>query len=607
MALNTNKIVFKTDEEIREQAKSIVEDALNFECPVHMGLPCTCRNLPSIVRAIKLNVERLGKEKVIEDQSNLIINTAEYDPNVSSRSLSPIAQKSHNANQVKTFTVNFYHNTGFTIYPDTVIQKLNDAFSDDATDSSLYGSRKQLDTKIAFVKGNVTTLSGANVHEYTCTSPDSGEGSPVGDVHSDVGLVEKDINFIYADFGSSCSFGAYAISASVAFPYGASIVWPEYESVSTYGTIVHEMGHVFDLAHPFGSNCGAGNESACNCQDDGVSDTPLTKINDSTTRTNECGDGYSMNENWMDYSYLYYSFSDCFFTQGQSSRMQAAINTNMSDWYSTSGGGAGSGGSGGSGAGGLNLPSATLIGYSSKGNFFGEDVARWRTVQTVTIEGVMGPTDIEDMAADDLNIDDPDSWLYLDLPVSVNGVAVNNSRLISLSFPASAAATENHDGTAKFIATYEVYIVPASSTILGIAFNDLKSLEDFSENISFNLEEDNSYSCSHTLNVKYASGTGGGADGNAGESANGIAAAKTLAATIFAGTPPSIPSSIQGHPGSYGRAGKRYYTESYDLEGFGCSFTESYKLYSTQPANNATNYTAKIKISFLIAKRGLLM
>jgi hypothetical protein len=252
----------------------------------------------------------------------------------------------------------------------------------------------------------------------------------------------------------------------------------------------------------------------------------------------------------------------------------------------------------------MDLPSATLIGYSSAGNFFGEDVARWRTVQTVTIEGVMGPTDIEDMAADDLNIDDPDSWLYLDLPVSVNGIAVNNSRLVSLSFPASPAATENHDSTAKFIATYEVYIVPTSSSILGITFNDLKSLEEFSEDISFSLEEDNSYSCSHTLSVKYSSGTGGGADDNAGESADGIAAAKTLAATIFAGTPISIPGSIGGHPGSYGRAGKRYYTESYDTKSSSCSFTESFSLLSRQPANNATNYTAKIKISVSYNENG---
>ena len=128
----------------------------------------------------------------------------------------------------------------------------------------------------------------------------------------------------------------------------------------------------------------------------------------------------------------------------------------------------------------LSLPSATLIGYSSRGNFFGEDTARWRTVQTVTVEGVMNPTQINNMA---ISSGETDRHLptsansFLGHSVSVNGVGVNNSGLISLEFPASEGSiTEKHDGMARYIATYEVYITPSSSTFFGVSFNDLKSL-----------------------------------------------------------------------------------------------------------------------------------
>tara|TARA_Y100000593_G_scaffold95031_1_gene198591 strand:- start:47874 stop:49820 length:1947 start_codon:yes stop_codon:yes gene_type:complete len=250
----------------------------------------------------------------------------------------------------------------------------------------------------------------------------------------------------------------------------------------------------------------------------------------------------------------------------------------------------------------MNLPFATLIGYSSKGDFFGEDLARWRTVQTVTIEGVMDPDEIANMVSNGSDL--PTSAnTYLGQSVSVNGVSVNNSRLISLEFPAGGGGsiTEIHNDKAKYVAVYEVYIEPTNNIFFGLSFNDLKSLEEFSEEISFELSEDNSYSIVWNMNVKYASGTGGGANSTVGtsESSDGIAAAIALRNALLNSSPASIPTGLQGNginlwtlQDSSGAFIHWYHTEVYDKQSFTCNFTSTAKVLSN---NDAADYTAKIK------------
>lgn len=258
----------------------------------------------------------------------------------------------------------------------------------------------------------------------------------------------------------------------------------------------------------------------------------------------------------------------------------------------------------------FSLPSTTLIGYVSQGDFFGEDVARWRTIQTVTVEGVMDPDQITNMVSNGSDL--PTSAnTYLGQSVSVNGVDVNNSKLISLEFPTSESSiTEMHDSKAKYIATYEVYITPSSNSFFGMSFNDLKSLEEFSEEISFELSEENSYSVTWGMNVKYASGTGGGANSTGGtsESSSGIAAAIALWNTITASTPASIPTQLQSNginiwtkQDSAGNPIHWYETEVYDKQSFSCNFSRSRKLLSN---NDASNYTSRIKHSLSYGEEG---
>ena len=111
--------------------------------------------------------------------------------------------------------------------------------------------------------------------------------------------------------------------------------------------------------------------------------------------------------------------------------------------------------------------------------------------------------------------------------------------------------------------------------------NNLKSLEDFTEDISFEMADDNSYTVSWDMSVKYASGAGGGANGGLGESADGIAAAKALWLAVTSVTPTGIPTSelggvdIWAKTDSGGNALAWAETEVYDTQNFNCSFSNS--------------------------------
>ena len=91
-------------------------------------------------------------------------------------------------------------------------------------------------------------------------------------------------------------------------------------------TLTHEVGHFFDLPHPWGSTNEPGMSGNCEI-DDGIEDTPNTIGHTSCNiYAVTCGSLDNV-QNYMDYSYC------CkMFTEGQATRMHAALNTD-SDRY----------------------------------------------------------------------------------------------------------------------------------------------------------------------------------------------------------------------------------------------------------------------------------
>jgi PKD repeat protein len=91
-------------------------------------------------------------------------------------------------------------------------------------------------------------------------------------------------------------------------------------SVSHSRALTHEVGHYLNLQHPWGNN----NNVGVACGDDGVSDTPITKgwsYCPQPSAAAVCNPPIIENyQNYMDYSYC-----TRMFTQGQKTRMRAAL------------------------------------------------------------------------------------------------------------------------------------------------------------------------------------------------------------------------------------------------------------------------------------------
>jgi hypothetical protein len=632
MSLNTDKIIFKSEEEIRKYAESLAEEVLKIP-EDHFGNKTTTYQ-DSIYYAIKVK----GKEKFIDEEVERMLLQQELDPNINSETQHGIDDEnegpkkaySTSGQDCKLFTVNFFYHEAFTPYPDadSVIDSLNVGYSDCEVNTSLYGDRKQLDTKFRFKKGLVVEIpntgptNGPYKKVWQCEDdPDGDEVHYLNSVILDGqnglpdGLPRNSFNIYYAHHAATCNYGAFAYYAWSGYPMTGFQLFPTFSLLKSanyqHNTLVHELGHNFDLAHVFGHDP---------CGDDGVSDTPLQKASSNMTRHNLCGDGLSMNENHMDYAQAQgYSPDLFFFTEGQQARMNAAVALTLSEWYETCdcetfavaspppppppqppGQHGGTGGP-------IDLPAATLIGYSSTGNYFGEDVSRWRTVQTVTIEGIMDPLNINAMIGNGSDI--PASTnTYLGHNVSIDGYVVDRSRLISLEFVASdGSITEKHDHIAKFRATYEVYIPNTDSDVFEISFNNLQALEEFSEEINFSLDEDMVFSCNWTMSVKYAdSTTGGGVSGVTAREA-----AQLLWTDITTKTPPSIPptlnlsvtnvvNGVDGH--IWSRGGKWYDTESYDAANGSATFSRTRKL---SPQHWESSQSAIRKHSFEMSEAGI--
>lgn len=94
-------------------------------------------------------------------------------------------------------------------------------------------------------------------------------------------------------------------------------------SVFSSRTLTHEVGHWLNLSHTWGPNNNPGNQSSCN-DDDFVSDTPNTKgVTSCNLSESSCGVLANV-ENYMDYSYC-----SKMFTNGQRTRMRAALTSSV--------------------------------------------------------------------------------------------------------------------------------------------------------------------------------------------------------------------------------------------------------------------------------------
>ena len=335
--LNANKIVFASEEEIRAHSRAVVTSILER----HRGHEhATLNELGSdkccsmFEGQILRQVEKKGIDAVIEEHANLIILTKKFDPNIQASSSSGSSAPQNSAPPVcgpsKVFKVNFIVNQGFSVDTSAMISALNEGFSSTTPGLGPYGNRKQLDTKIRFEFESLTTLTGSQIKSFSSKSNLWFQILADPSDALDHGFKEDMFNVYFANFNTPQDFGAFAYFPA-SFPASCCVVWPTFSTVNlsdpwAFITIIHEFGHSFSLSHTFGDGGGT------DCGDDSVSDTPLQHSSTNWTRSNMCGDGLSMNENWMDYNSSP-PVSNYFFTVGQNARMQASITTSLAGYY----------------------------------------------------------------------------------------------------------------------------------------------------------------------------------------------------------------------------------------------------------------------------------
>lgn len=192
----------------------------------------------------------------------------------------------------------------------------------------------------------------------------------------------------------------------------------------------------------------------------------------------------------------------------------------------------------------LNFSNTRLLGVSQASKFIGGDVFRLSTTQTVSIEGFMyhGSQVDSNFSIIQGEINDMKAAFLTGngfTPISLNGVSIGNGKIISLDFPSSTDITENSITLGKYNATIEVYTASSSvngafapdtdtydASTVGVINSNAINIENFSENFSFNVTEDDAYNYSQeiSINLRKASGE---------DTGFGVATAKAIVGAIL--------------------------------------------------------------------------
>jgi len=177
----------------------------------------------------------------------------------------------------------------------------------------------------------------------------------------------------------------------------------------------------------------------------------------------------------------------------------------------------------------LDFKNTKILGVSQASNFIGGDVFRLSTTQTLDIEGFIKVPDeswdkvtqidsnfdiiqnlINKMKDDFLINGNADGYTN----ITLNGVSMGNGRVVSLNFPSSKETTENSIAFGKYNATIEVYKKASSingtfasdtdiydSASIGAIDSHAINIEEFSENFTFNVTEDDAYNYSQEISI----------------------------------------------------------------------------------------------------------
>jgi len=689
--LNKNKVIFKSEQEIRDYVTNMVEDSL-LPCDIEehqheehqheehqhengKGHGC-CGDTFS--KSIQLAIEASSKETVIENEVQTLLAQQALDSNTSIHKSESkdiyreFSQVELDAGQCYQIKVNIIINGTAPTGPVSegskktadragyidiggstgIIATLNEAYSDNSNGPGTYGSRKQKDNKIRWVLESTTVLDASECIAWSSQTQMEANinGDPIR-----FGFKEGCFNIYFADLtptaAATMAMGAYMYYPVAPFPYKGQMMFradqidggTDRDLAYFKETLVHEMGHGLNLYHTFG-NCGAGSLATCDCGDDGVSDTPLQKPTDPAVpgissqlgppwqTTALCGDqdndgtaDVSMPENWMDYSLMNASTafpSSKFFTQGQNARMLATFApggpladiveiVNCDDGDPNPGGVVGPVDGGGGNFYNHLMLSGKSLATQIENKFFGENFGNYLQVHRHTFKGRCDSrasnTDFKGVRESLSTMEDilfsahnqtTVGFKLLNEDFCGHSYAdMGKGKVISVDFSENTNPVRLHDFTVVFECYHQGSIssemdetVFGASVASSLINKQMEYLESFSENFSFDSNEDHGYEYSHSLNFKYYSGD---------SSQNYISLSKNLANDILVNFEPDIPfvgenarlyndANIQAH--------EHRYDETYDLYNLEFSFTKKFSQLSESTVTNSFKHSRNITL-----------
>lgn len=244
----------------------------------------------------------------------------------------------------------------------------------------------------------------------------------------------------------------------------------------------------------------------------------------------------------------------------------------------------------------ISLNNVLSLTYNRENQFLGE-VSRYRSIKNYAIEGVFHSGQYVDnnnilnfpLKAPVTGYYNPDT---LDT-VSINGVSLGEGRITNLNIPQG-----DHIKRGVYNINFSVYEdgdlsnITSDPNYAGLAtMGSAKLIDNISESFNFATSANNNYAYDHTLTVTYIDHT-----------TDAINLAKTLASQIFAATLPFPLFSDPTISTTYNTAGKKYFTETFNLINKTCTFTKKFEVLN----NTQTHYTHEYKNSITIDQNGIV-
>lgn len=227
----------------------------------------------------------------------------------------------------------------------------------------------------------------------------------------------------------------------------------------------------------------------------------------------------------------------------------------------------------------------SLVGKSEAGNFFADGASgRWRTTRTLNVVGYGNPPT-------------PTTSGHLET-ITINGTNFGTGRIVSVRKGAGAGFGQRglDTGVQQFDATVEIF-VDGNTSLTNFStstITNLKYIDSFSEELSSSVGENGDFRFTHNVRVKMLKHSG---------AFDAIDAAQDIAEAIYNGTNYDTAIPTLGQNIAYNRAGRKFYSESYNTKTLECNFTKTYILSQKNPS---TNYTVNVTTKFTVNEAGNL-